>query len=267
MDLMNQQLVAQSQQLEQFSQRYAEMAVNQQVVLQEVMRVQKTLLNHEHIIQNVMTFLHSIDAKQRRESKVMFNTGETGQTSQLTPTSQSVAIPDDEPASPLQHASKLLNDLNAEVQFNVASMEQLHDLSTKFPGVMSTPPSDQHMRNANRGPQSAESSSTMGYARLNNELDQVVYPMGTNNGIDPMYSEHVHNIPYPMPPKELDPSDPRRQYADGRKKSTFSDPGWSRPPRILLVEDDPTCRQIGTKFLYSFCCVIDSAVSFDDLHF
>jgi osomolarity two-component system, response regulator SKN7 len=264
MDLMNQQLVAQSQQLEQLSQRYNEITVNYQIVLQELLRVQKTVLNHEHVIQNVMTFLHSVDAKQRRDSKVMFNTGDTGHSSQLTPTSQSVAVPDDEPASPLQHATKLLNDLNAEVQFNVATMEQLTDLSSKGPGAMSTPPADQHLRNTNRGTQSADSSSTMGYARLNNgELDQVVYPMGTNNGIDPMYSEHVNNIPYPMPPKELDPSDPRRQYADGRKKSTFADPGWSRPPRILLVEDDPTCRQIGGKFLYSFCCVIDSAVSFD----
>ena len=262
-DLMNQQLVAQAQQIEQLSQKYAETAVNHQMVLQDLVRVQKTILNHEHIIQNVMTFLHSVDAKQRRDSKIMFNTGDTGPTAQLTPTSQNVAAPDDEPASPLQHASKLLNDLNAEVQFNVASMEQLHDFSGKIPGAMSTPPADQHMRNVNRGPQSAESSSTMGYARLSHgELDQVVYPMGTNNGIDPMYSEHVNNIPYPMPPKELDPSDPRRQYTDnGRKKSTFADPGWGRPPRILLVEDDPTCRQIGGKFLYSFCCVIDTAVS------
>jgi osomolarity two-component system, response regulator SKN7 len=58
----------------------------------------------------------------------------------------------------------------------------------------------------------------------------------------------------------LDLSDPRRQYVDGRKRSTFSDPGWARAPRILLVEDDPTCRQIGSKFLYSFRCVVDTAV-------
>jgi osomolarity two-component system, response regulator SKN7 len=266
MDLMNQQLVAQSQQLEQLSQRFAEMAANQQMVLQEVLRVQKTVLNHEHVIQSVMTFLHSVDAKQRRDSKVIYSTGETGQAAQLTPTSQSVAIPDDEPASPLQHASKLLNEMNAEMQFSEASMEQLHSLSSKAPGSMSTPPADRLIRQGNRAPQSAESSSMMEYARLNNgELDQVVYPMGTNNGIDPMYGEHVHNIPYPLPAKEPDPSDPRRPCADGRKKSTFADPGWSRPPRILLVEDDPTCQQIGGKFLYSFCCVIDSAVSFDDI--
>jgi len=96
----------------------------------------------------------------------------------------------------------------------------------------------------------------MGYR----ELDQVVYPMGTNHGIDPMYPEHMPNIPYSLPSRELDPSDPRRPYPDGRKKSTFSDPGWARSPRILLVEDDPTCRQIGSKFLYSFRCVVDTAL-------
>ena len=96
----------------------------------------------------------------------------------------------------------------------------------------------------------------MGYR----ELDHIVYPVGTNHGIDPMYPEHLHNIPYSLPPKELDPSDPRRQYADGRKKSTLSDPGWARSPRILLVEDDPTCRKIGSKFLYSFRCAVDTAV-------
>lgn len=259
---MNQKLVAQAQQIEQLSQRYAETAVHHQMVLQDLARVHKTILNHEHIIENVMTFLHSVDAKLRRDSKIMFNPGETGATAHLTPPSPNVAVPDDEPASPLQQASKLLNDLNAEVKFHVASVDQSHDLPGKIPGLTSTPPADHQLRNVNRGPQSAESSSTMGFARLNHgELDQVVYPMGISNGIDPMYSEHVHNIPYPMPAKDLDLSDPRRRYPDnGRKKSTFADPGWSRPPRILLVEDDPTCRQIGGKFLYSFCCEIDTAV-------
>ena len=259
---MNQQLVAQAQQLEQLSARYNELALSHQMVLQEVMRVQKTVLNHEHVIQDVMTFLHSVDARQRRDSKTggMFPPQAAEATAPtLTPTSQSMAPPEDETASPLQHATKLLNNMNADVQFNVSGLEQLQDNVRS--GVISTPPLDQHVRNgAVRAPMSAGSSSTMGYAKLNGELDQVVYPMGTSNGIDPMYSEHVNNIPYPLPSKELDPSDPRRQYADGRKRSTFADPGWSRPPRILLVEDDPTCRQIGGKFLYSFCCIIDTAV-------
>jgi hypothetical protein len=74
-----------------------------------------------------------------------------------------------------------------------------------------------------------------------------------------MYSEHINNIPYSMPPKVADPSNP--QFQEPRKKSAQVDPGWIRQPQILLVEDDPTCRRIGSKFLYAFHCSIDSAVS------
>lgn len=268
---MNQQLVAQTQQLESLSARYSELVVNHQLVLQELLRVQKTVLNHEHVIQDVMTFLHSVDAKQRRDSKTapIFASQAADSvppgTSSLTPTSQTMPAPEDEPASPLQHASKLLNELHADGQFNMSSLEQLQESANRT-GFTATPPTlDLSVRNgALPGVLSASSSASMGYAKLNGELDQVVYPMGTNNGIDPMYSEHIHNIPYSLPLKEPDPSDPRRQYAEGRKKNQFADPGWARNPRILLVEDDPTCRQIGSKFLFSFNCIIETAVCFPD---
>lgn len=264
-DLMNQQIVAQQQQIQHLSDRYAQLTVDHQLMLQEVMRVQKTVLNHEHVIHQVMNFLLSVDARQRRDSRAAAAAaaaapfqaqGQDGST--LSPSQ--VAPIDDVPASPLQHASKLLNDMNAEIQFNLTGLNSLSD-PHKATGVVSTPPLDNGPQNgAARPPTSAGSSSTMGYSKMNGELETVVYPVGTTNGIDPMYSEHVNNIPYPMPPKELDASDPRRQYADGRKKSTYVDPGWVRSPHILLVEDDATCRQIGGKFLYSFSCVIDTAV-------
>lgn len=45
--------------------------------------------------------------------------------------------------------------------------------------------------------------------------------------------------------------------------SGLADPGWSRAPRILLVDDDPLCRRTCGKFLDSFGCVFDTA--FDGL--
>ena len=36
-------------------------------------------------------------------------------------------------------------------------------------------------------------------------------------------------------------------------------PGWSVPPRVLLVEDDAVCRNLTTKFLQIFGCTIDVA--------
>lgn len=77
-----------------------------------------------------------------------------------------------------------------------------------------------------------------------------------------MYSEHINNIPYPLPSKGADGNFQPVPQPEQRKKSTQVDPGWLRQPQILLVEDDQTCRRIGGKFLYAFHCSIDSAVSF-----
>ncbi|KAL6246034.1 kinase-regulated stress-responsive transcription factor skn7 [Rhinocladiella similis] len=259
-DLMNQQIVAQAQQIESLVQTNNQLQMNHQMVVQELIRIHKTVLNHDRVMQDVMTFLHSVDAKQRRDSKALFapQTDPAQTNTTLTPTSQTMPQQEDDvPASPLQHASKLLNDLNADVQFNISGLEQMNT-------SIATPPLHQDPRNLQyRGPSSSNSSASMGFAKMDpSQLETVVYPMGTNNGIDPMSSEYIHNIPYPMPSKDA-PQDPRAQFADSRKKSAQADPGWSRSPRILLVEDDPTCRQIGGKFLYSFNCVVDCA--FDGL--
>lgn len=259
---MNQQLVAQAQQLEQLSARYTELAVNHNMVQQELVRVQRTVLNHDHVMHQVMNFLHSVDAKQRRDSKLFPQPGDLGQNgSQLTPTSQHHPQQDEEPASPLQHATKLLNEINPDMQFTLPGVEPMNEAAGRNVVMMSTPPMDPATRSGAKASASAGSSTSMAYSKLNGDLENVIYPIGGTNGIDPMYSEHVNHIPYSLPSKELDPSDPRRQYADSRKKSAVSDPGWIRQPRILLVEDDPTCRQIGGKFLYSYACTIDTAVS------
>ena len=253
-DLMNQQIVAQAQQIESLSQSNSQLQVNYQMVVQEVLRLQKTVINHDRVMQDVMTFLHSVDAKQRRDSKGLFNLppSEAQNNSNLTPTSQTMPNQDEEqPASPLQHASKLLNNFD-ENQFNMNLEQQTNGHTTSPRGNGQYRPSHQ--------PQSASSSSSMTYAKMNpSELETVVYPTGGFNGIDPLYGDHT--IPYNLPQKDAPTPDPRTQFADSRKRSNYStDPGWARAPRILLVEDDPTCRQIGGKFLYSFSCVIDTAL-------
>ena len=267
MDLVNAQLVATQQQLQQLQERYNELSMHHSMLLQELIGVQKTVVNHEHVMQNVMNFLHSVDARQRRDSKIggpFAQPGEAGPTASAS--DQQISPLDDGPASPLQNASKLLNDLNADVQLNYKNLEHMNEIHNRTNSIISTPPSDPVMRNGHaRAPASAGSSTSMAYAKLNGTMETVVYPVGETNGIDPMYSEHVNNIPYPMPSKEQAATESRSNYADSRKKSTQIDPGWVRPPQILLVEDDPTCRRIGGKFLYSFHCAIDSAVSEDSI--
>lgn len=267
MDLVNTQLVATQQQLQQLQDKYHEISVRHAVLMQELIGVQKTVVNHEHVMQNVMSFLHSVDARHRRDSKIAgpFAHGNDGNptATHVDPTHQQISPLDDEPASPLQNASRLLSDFNADAQLNYKNLEYMSDMHNRANGSMSTPPPDTASRSGHpRPPTSAGSSSSMAYAKLNADPDAVVYPVGQSNGIDPMYSEHIHNIPYPMPSKDQEVLDSRRPAMDGRNKSIQMDPGWIRAPQILLVEDDPTCRRIGGKFLYSFHCAIDSAVSY-----
>lgn len=263
MDLVNTQLVATQQQLQQLQQRYEELNIHHSILTQELMNVQRTVLNHEHVMQNVMSYLHSVDARQRRDSKMggPFAHKEENNVppANVDPAQQQISPLEDEPASPLQHATKLLHDLNADVQLNYKNLEHMSDLHQRN-GAMSTPPPD-GSRGHPRAPTSTDSSSSMAFAKLHGDSEAIVYPVGQSNGIDPMYSEHIHNIPYPMPSKENEAVESRMSAPAARKKSTQVDPGWVRAPQILLVEDDPTCRRIGSKFLYSFRCAIDSAVS------
>ncbi|KAK3626790.1 kinase-regulated stress-responsive transcription factor skn7 [Elasticomyces elasticus] len=262
MDLVNTQLVATQQQLQQLQERYNELSMHHSMLLQELIGVQKTVVNHEHVMQYVMNFLHSVDGQRRRESKIAPPFPHTNGAPNGTATAPEAPTSDpDIPASPLQHASKLLSEVNADHMLNTRNLEQMNEAQIRMNAALTTPPPDTAIRTGARStsrgplPNSATSSTSVSYG----ELDNMVYPVGHTQGIDPMYSEHIHNIPYSMPPKVPEAPFPHTD-ATGRKKSTTIDPGWVRQPQILLVEDDPTCRRIGGKFLYAFHCAIDSAL-------
>lgn len=68
------------------------------------------------------------------------------------------------------------------------------------------------------------------------------------------------------PPQSVNGSlNPSGRPIPGRKKSAQSAPGWTQPPRVLLVEDDPTCARIGSKFLQAAQCGVDMAVRFSHI--
>ncbi|KAK6385192.1 hypothetical protein LTR65_009593 [Meristemomyces frigidus] len=267
MDLVNTQLLATQQQLQQLQERYNELSMHHSMLLQELIGVQKTVVNHEHVIQYVMNFLNSVDAERRRESRVgnPFVPPNGAPKGTTTPGADGrppqPPVEEDIPASPLQHASKLLSEVNADHMLNTRNLEQMNEHQMRINAALTTPPPDIAHRNGTRSssrgapPHSATSSTSPSYG----ELDNMVYPIGHTQGIDPMYSEHVRNIPYAMPPKVPEGQQFPVPEA-GRKKSTTIDPGWVRQPQILLVEDDQTCRRIGGKFLYAFHCSIDSAL-------
>ncbi|GAA5854775.1 hypothetical protein JCM9279_000941 [Rhodotorula babjevae] len=64
-----------------------------------------------------------------------------------------------------------------------------------------------------------------------------------------------------QPPQQQQQQQPQQGERPGtgpRRKSNV--PGWTVPPRVLLVEDDAVCRKLSSKFLEVFGCQIDVAV-------
>lgn len=43
------------------------------------------------------------------------------------------------------------------------------------------------------------------------------------------------------------------------QRSNVVIPNWSMPPKVLLVEDDDTCRRFGSRLLQIFGCPFDVA--------
>jgi osomolarity two-component system response regulator SKN7 len=259
-DMLNSQLQAVQHQFAQLQEKNIELTLNNNIMATDIINLQKTVLNHEHILQNVVNFLNDFDAKRRRDSRTLFAGASAAAdmaatTSTLATADQlhGSAFDDDTPPSPLLHAAKLLSETNVDVLFN-KGMEHMNEIAMRTNGVVmhSPGPDFGNGRSTASGPPSAGSS---GHARFA-DLDNLVYPVGQTNGIDPMYGDHIHNIPYSLPSKQEAPHSLQMP-----KRAEIMDPGWMKQPQILLVEDDPTCRKIGNKLLQGFNCHVTTAVS------
>jgi len=260
-DLINSQLMATQQQLQHLSDRYQDLAQGHVVLLQQVVQLQKFVKNHDGVMHRVMGFLHSVDA-QRRNSRIGGPFGNGGPALGSGDPMANDGPVDDHPASPLQQASELLDEFSAENLPNKELEQMTHEY--QFRNDYSTPPNDPG-NSSNIAPQSEASSTHVAYP-VGNDLDNMVYPVGHTNGIDPINSEHIHNIPYALPPNGMLPVNPMPELvpegspAAGRKKSVM-EPIWGMTkPRVLLVEDDKMCAKIGSKFLQAFECGVETAV-------
>lgn len=224
--------------------------------------MQKFIRNHDGAMHQVMGFLHGVDA-QRRNSRIAGPYGNSvapGPGEDGLPNDGSV---DDHPASPLQQASALLGEFSAE-NLHTKELEQMsqhYHLQSDY----STPPNDP-AGSSSMAPQTHSSNAHIGY-QISNDLDNMVYPVGHTNGIDPINSEHINNIPYSLPAQGMMAVEPMPDMAPeggsglGRKKSAVESIWGLAKPRILLVEDDKVCARIGSKFLQAFECGVETAVS------
>jgi osomolarity two-component system response regulator SKN7 len=256
---VNTQLVATQQQLQQLQERYNELESGHVILLQQVVQLQKIVKNHDGAMHRVMGFLHMVDAQRRNSRTGSFANGQIG-IADLVGNG-----PDDHPASPLQQASQLLGEFSTDALFN-KDLEQLQAGFT-YRSEFSTPSNDQV--SAGAAPTSAggpRSNHHIGYSHVHYDVDSMVYPVGQTNGINPINSEHIHNIPYSLPPSTTVPSDAQMDMSQGtlgradRKKSVIETVWGHHKPRILLVEDDKTCARIGSKFLQTFECGVETAV-------
>jgi osomolarity two-component system, response regulator SKN7 len=100
-----------------------------------------------------------------------------------------------------------------------------------------------------------------------NDLDLTkftVYPVGQTVGIDPFHSDHIHNIPYPIPQTSSiveAPGMPPDAVVPNAAQSPDMSTDWGpKKPYIYLVEDDRICSKIGHKFLTSLGCTVERAV-------
>lgn len=191
MDMMSNQLVATQAQLHALENRYNELSVHHSMLLQEVIGLQKTVVNHEHVMQNVMTFLHNVDAQRRRDSRLGNPFPPNGAQTQNGNMDGQNQSEEDIPASPLQHASKLLSETNADVMLNPRNLEHMNEITMRMNGTLTTPPPDliRTQRPHSRGPPSAGSSSNS--MRLG-DIDTLVYPVGQTNGKTPCASEEAY---------------------------------------------------------------------------
>lgn len=234
------------------------------MLLRQVVQLQKIVKNHDGVMHRVMGFLHTVDA-QRRASSVAGGPF-ANMNSSTVGMGELVGGPDDHPASPLQQASQLLGEFSAE---NLVSKDlEQRAMDYNVLNDYTTPPHD--YANSMARPSSEGSNAHMGYISHNQDLESMVYPVGQTNGIDPINREHIHNIPYAVPPNTGMSEDPQPGVVQtrppmGQQKKSFMDPGWGiHKPRVLLVEDDKICARIGCKFLQNFECDIETAVSIPD---
>jgi osomolarity two-component system response regulator SKN7 len=262
MDLVNTQLVATQHQLQALQERYHDLAEGHVVLLRQVVNLQKIVKNHDSVMHRVMGFLHQVDATQRRNSAATGGPFSNGHSSGVGIPDLIGVGPDDHPASPLQQASQLLGEFSAENLVSKDLEQRVADF--QFLNDYTTPPQDQGPSMV--GSTTDGSNAHMGYASHAHELETIVYPVGQTNGIDPINREHIHNIPYALPPNGMT-AEPQSEVSQTRpplehRKKSFMDPGWGvHKPRIMLVEDDKTCARIGCKFLQNFECGVETAVS------
>lgn len=271
--MVNTQLVATQQQLMHLQHRYDELQQGHVALMSVVGGLRDVLRRHDGAMRGVLRHLGSMDRKAARGGAYGNGIG----IQDLVGNG-----PDDHPASPLLQVSQLLGEFSNNESLFTRDLDQLQNgMQYRNHSEYSTPSGSNEpgggSGNGGGGlaqtPTSAVQDGMGSYGNTTGyDLDNMVYPVGQINGIDPINSEHINNIPYSFPPSGSLATQSQAVVAQGGgglEKALSGRVGGRKPmqesiwgphtPRILLVEDDKTCARVGCKFLESFRCHVDIA--------
>lgn len=217
------------------------MSQTNKILVNEVLTLQKILTAQKQASHEIVNYLTPYDGQSNMMSQ------------QPMPANGQTTEPD-EAGPELRRARELLSSVSTDAIAD-RELERLQNVygSPADSGAMVTPTSlplmNDPMHDISRYP---------------------VYPVGQTVGIDPFHSDHIHKIPYAVPNDVGGTAMAEQQQQQQVSQSAPSagavsadkgDSIWARKPRVLLVEDDPTCTKIGIKFLKSMGCEVDHAVS------
>ncbi|KAG6024804.1 hypothetical protein E4U41_001681 [Claviceps citrina] len=240
--VISEQLTATQQQVQQLQELFAEVSQTNRLLVNEVMTLQKMVNAQKQAQHEMLNHLSPYDGR---------NGGIMGQSM-----GSNGAGDVDDGVPELRRARELLSSVAPDTASD-RELERLHDLyaAPSESAAMITPV-----------------SMPMLHDPMTDLSRYPVYPVGQTVGIDPFHSDHIHKIPFAIPNEGTPSTTMSAETAISAPApivptSATAGPGTDRSaplwgakkPRVLLVEDDPTCAKIGIKFLNSMGCEVEHA--------
>jgi hypothetical protein len=153
-------------------------------------------------------------------------------------------ITKDIPASPSRLASKVSSQAKTDRSFNFVDIEKQKQCHIPVKATGTMPFQIKIGTLSCRAP--SQCSAVTSLQIIQNNVDGIAYQVGHVQCVDPIYNSGIHNI------IDMGPS---RVPLISR---TTIDPCWTLQARVLLVEDDKTCKHIGSFLLKSLQCQINA---------
>ncbi|KAK3376003.1 response regulator-like protein [Lasiosphaeria ovina] len=250
--VLSESLAATQHQIQALQEQYFELAQTNKVLVNEVVSLQKMVRAQSQVSNELITHLNNIEDR-RRSSRHSAHSSHSSHSGPSFHPGALGLLPDgaDEPAPELRRAREILNGVSADSQAD----RELERLSVAY--------------HQNGSPAESGTSSVMftqpgpgPIALVHDPLNDprhMVYPVGQTTGIDPFHSDHIHNIPYSRPLSNPNVMAEGPQQMTTPPKEQGESVWGLKKPRILLVEDDKTCARIGSKFLLSMDCSVETA--------